>query len=1499
MPFETQSYLDAGVRAPGLIQPPDAPEGSLWAAATRQENTIAAVYNYMADRTGFIYDPDHNPIDLIKDTKYEASYLHRFVDSRSAGETQARMRRIDQEEDDRRLLDAGGFAGFVAQATMGLADPTILLPMGIIYRGVRMGSPILKSAASGAGFVGAQAALQESILYGTHETRAGAESTMHIATGAIVGALLGSAASYLTSKQLANLTDNFTAFRNEVNAEIASGGAGAVGAASARREFLTLASAMGGEKAAAFLSPVTRLQTSSLERAKAFIRDAADAGLSYRENYEGIVTSAGGTVETRIKMRRGPLIDAVASQDDAYSRYFFGKADVSAFERRSAAMRSEWASVTGQLGGKLTAREFREEVGRAMRRNDEHPIPEIAEAAKAFREKVFEPLKKEAIKLGLLPEDVKVLGADSYLTRVYNREMIKARRDQFHGILLRHFTELRDTASKKFEEKKAKTVAALELEHADLTTPAAARPALVQKLEADLDQHLAGNPSFVALDQTLKDLRARAGKAGATTEEKAASRAEEEAVRKTAGPEYAQYVATRNQLAARAVRLQRTEPASDAAGASDARPKVLEALGVLHRHLIDNPQFAALDGARKDLRARARKAATTEGERAVLRAEEKAARLGAGPEYEQYLATRVQLETRIARLKRTEPAGGAEPGAAGFTTARGSTYEIKADGTTVRNKAARSDPGHEGQSGPQPPSERTFYVDPADAQRLALPQAETRIIDHGDGTLSVAVQNADGRWGISPESRNIRVTTTPEVGRMPVELWRGEKIYGLDGYKRIHLGNQITELRGASASPRAAGARPEAMSALKAAHKSELGELEKRLDEVMDTHAHARDKELEQAKSIAAQQSAGASRREKTVITGRLREAEARIALAHADIVAKESKPFVRLIRDLKKKQVRELKDAREQLTAAERSTDKAADLAERIGRTRATRSKNELVESTDADMPGIVADVINTILGESVFRLPGIAVIQGPKGPLRKRILNIPDAAIEEFLESDVEKVARAYSQSMASDIELAAKFGDVRLESVLKDLTDEFNTKVGRIPAGKPGDKARVRLSKDFERAQADIGAIRDRLRGNYRQPDDPEGIAYRAGKVALNLNYVARLGGMTISSLSDAGKPIFRYGMNAFRDGWIPLLRDLQGVKLAAREVRLAGTALDMVRDQRALDLADILDDFGRGNKFERATQWGADRFGMLALMSPWNGAMKSMAGIITMAQVLHAAEAVAKGTATKKQVLNLSSAIDENMARQIWAHVEKSGTKTKGGIHLPNTEEWKLADGIADTQTIEAFRAVVNREVETMIIMPGVERPLWMSHPMGRILGQFKTFAMVSTQRTTLAGLQQRDGAALMGAVSMMALGALSSWTKAQIRGEDTSTWTQGKWTVEALDNSGLLGVLMEANNIVDKLPGGPFALGRLSGKQVSRYQSRNLVGALGGPTLDAVADLATITRIASPTQKLSAADIHAIRKIMPLQNLFYLRTLIDKVEEGINNSMNIPQRRPRH
>ena len=80
-------------------------------------------------------------------------------------------------------------------------------------------------------------------------------------------------------------------------------------------------------------------------------------------------------------------------------------------------------------GGKLKKREFNEAVGKAMRNgsDDKH----IQGAANAFRREVYDPIKKEAISVKLLPEDVEVATAEQYLNRVWNKEKITRKMPEF------------------------------------------------------------------------------------------------------------------------------------------------------------------------------------------------------------------------------------------------------------------------------------------------------------------------------------------------------------------------------------------------------------------------------------------------------------------------------------------------------------------------------------------------------------------------------------------------------------------------------------------------------------------------------------------------------------------------------------------------------------------------------------------------------------------------------------------------------------------------------------------------------------------------------------------------------------------------------------------------------------------------------------------------------------------------------------------------------------
>lgn len=134
-----------------------------------------------------------------------------------------------------------------------------------------------------------------------------------------------------------------------------------------------------------------------------------------------------------------------------------------------------------------------------------------------------------------------------------------------------------------------------------------------------------------------------------------------------------------------------------------------------------------------------------------------------------------------------------------FRTAKGSTYEVRADGTTVRNKALRNDPGHEGDQGIKPASVKTVYLTEEAANRLAPPQGQFRIIDHGDGTLSTATPSGKSfQWGISDTQRNVKYSTEPSVGSTPLELWGQGSLKGQTSFNNLHFGNKIIEVSGAS-----------------------------------------------------------------------------------------------------------------------------------------------------------------------------------------------------------------------------------------------------------------------------------------------------------------------------------------------------------------------------------------------------------------------------------------------------------------------------------------------------------------------------------------------------------------------------------------------------------------------------------------------------------------------------------------------------------------------------
>ena len=563
-----------------------------------------------------------------------------------------------------------------------------------------------------------------------------------------------------------------------------------------------------------------------------------------------------------------------------------------------------------------------------------------------------------------------------------------------------------------------------------------------------------------------------------------------------------------------------------------------------------------------------------------------------------------------------------------------------------------------------------------------------------------------------------------------------------------------------------------------------------------------------------------------------------------------------------------------------------------------AAKKADEFSRLSDDEITEIVDQTIDTILGNADGRIPYDSIVSGPRGPLKERLLRIESKKIQEFLNTDIEEVLHAQVRTMSADIELTNKFGSPDMAEQIRKINDEANRKIAAVDgmldkegkAATPEVKAkeRARLEKARKGAVRDIEGMRDRIRGQYALPSNPDGIVLRAGRVARNLNYLRLLGGMQLSAFPDMAGIVFKHGLiSTFRDGFVPLVTNIKAVRMAGKEVKAAGTALDMILDSRAMSLAEIGDDFGRGSKFERAVKSAGTRFGVVSLMAPWNAAMKQFSGMIVMTNMLHAAEAIAKGTATAKQIRKLGAAgINTDLAERIHKQFKKYG-ETQDGVLLAKAGDWD------DRLAREAFRTAVVRDVDRIIVTPGQDKPLWMSTELGKTIGQFKSFNVSAMQKITLSAIQQRDADTLAGIVTALSLGAMTYMAK-QLTADRELSDNPMVWATNAFDWSGLSGWMMDVNNIAEKASRGRVGLSGITGEQMSRYQSRNVIGAFLGPTPDAVSDIFQVSGsiFAGDTTK---SDLHKIRGLMPFQNLFYIRGLLNQVEDATGDAIGLQEK----
>jgi hypothetical protein len=556
-------------------------------------------------------------------------------------------------------------------------------------------------------------------------------------------------------------------------------------------------------------------------------------------------------------------------------------------------------------------------------------------------------------------------------------------------------------------------------------------------------------------------------------------------------------------------------------------------------------------------------------------------------------------------------------------------------------------------------------------------------------------------------------------------------------------------------------------------------------------------------------------------------------------------------------------------------------------------------------ELRGHADDITDRILGSPDGRLPYDAHIgtparggfagggEQPRGALAERRFAIPDAEIKDFLEHDVEHVINTYLNTMVPDVLLTERFGDVEMSEAFRKINDEY----AALATSAKSEKARTKLEKERQGVIRDVAAIRDRIRGVYGlTPEGPVRQAARVTAAVKNFNVLTSMGMATVSSLTDMAGPVIRHGLTStFSDAWAPWFRSLTGgsdaYKAAKTQFRAMGIGVETTLGSRQHAISDIMDTYKPQSRVERTLQWTADKFFIANLLGPWTDWAKTTASLVASSEMLRAASAVSKGSATKRQITNLAEAgVDAAMARRIWSQFEAGG-EVRDGVHLPNTADW------TDKTARAAFEGAIARDADIAVITPGQEKPLWLSTPVLSVLGQFKSFTAASTQRMLIANLQRRDAQVLQGVMFSLSLGMLSYKINSVLGGQPVSD-KPADWVKEGISRANFLGWLEEGNAMASKATRGSVDIYRMLGSEhpLSRYASRGAIDQLLGPTAGKLESLLKITGGAAKAD-WNQADTHAVRMLTAGQNLFFLRNLLNQVEAGANNAFGIPMKEP--
>lgn len=536
------------------------------------------------------------------------------------------------------------------------------------------------------------------------------------------------------------------------------------------------------------------------------------------------------------------------------------------------------------------------------------------------------------------------------------------------------------------------------------------------------------------------------------------------------------------------------------------------------------------------------------------------------------------------------------------------------------------------------------------------------------------------------------------------------------------------------------------------------------------------------------------------------------------------------------------------------------------------------------AEIDAAIEDVTRKILGADVGQSNFATKITVAKaGPLQERTLDIPDSLIEKFLVNDPMKVASAYVRDLAPQVEMARKFGDVDMKQQLSSISDDFALRRKKVEdsARTPENKAKALTKLQDQETQALEALIRIRNRILNRAgrlgPDASAGTrrAVAASRAWRNWVASARLGATAITGgTMDLARIAAQYGFAPTVKKLTQLVTSPAFRALSKTQARRVGSAVEVALSRRVNAAYDGAITEGWSERLAN----GVYKYTGFNHITDFN---RTLSATLLEDSVLKASRKVADGgTLPKFDRARLASlGLGDDELKRIAQQVAQHGGEADG-IRVSGSADWE------DKALADIYDAAILKESKITVQQPGAaDRVWWMDSETGKLIGQLKSFSLSAPTRLLSVPVQAlghgRFGYAARFVGFMMVGGYLTHSLRQLAAGKRPTTDPKAA-AAEAFTESGVGGVFPDLLSPVGR---------RLGFGESVRYGDRNALSAYGGPALGFAGDVYDFAM--NRTQGgMSASDLHMLRRMLPYNNVWYLRREINALEGEVAEALDL-------